>query len=116
MKNLSIIIMMLFLALSQNANAKCKSDKIDPFSDFLTTGCTQAEIDKKYNAGTRYKEIMEKQRLARAQERQERYDTALEQMKRDNPNFKKPKHTKTLEKSELTDEDLENYKRKTGKY
>lgn len=105
--------MMLLLALSQNANAKCKSTGIGLF-DYLDPECGK-EMDKKFNAGIYYKEIMEKQRLAKIQERQERYDAALEQMKRDNPNFKKPerKTNNTPKNEELTRDDLINYRQQT---
>jgi hypothetical protein len=123
MKKLSIILIMLGIALSKNTKAAevihCKNG--GTLLDMLSSQECAKEVDKKNAASALkiYKELMEKQRLAKIQERQTRYDEALAQLKRDNPNFKKPlsKQTPTKQKgNEITRDDLIEYRRKTGNY
>lgn len=124
MKKLSIILIMLFLALSQNTKAEKNCMTAIGYYNMDDPECREKmnkklkeqgeKLDKELSAGKVYKELMEKERIRKVQEKQARYDAALEQLKSDNPNFKKPtKPTETSNKNELTRDNLIEYRRKT---
>ena len=122
MKKLSMILIMLFLAFSQNTKAECKSTGIKMFDYAIPECARKMEKEEQERNKKFYKELIKKQKLAEEErkleemkEKQAKYDAELEQMKRDNPNFKKPPKDKPGEQknpTELSRDDLIEYRQR----
>ena len=130
MKRPFVILTMLLLAFSSNITAEEKNCMtVIGYYNMDDPECKEKMMKKLKEQGEKIdkeqkqlmKEIMEKQKQNEIQAKQEKYEATLEQLKRDNPNFKKPLKAKPSEyknAEELTREDFIEYrqKQKTGNH